>query len=230
MIHLSDRLQAVADQMLSSGVVADIGCDHGFTSIYLVSQGKATGAIAMDIHEGPLKRAEEHVAEAGLQKQIELRLSDGTERLMPGEADTLLISGIGGALMEQILRANPAVTGQAEEMVLSPQSEVYRVRYCLHEMGFRIERENMVFDMGKYYVILRAVPGEEHYRKRIEYTYGKYLIEQRNLVFRQYMLKEKQRVDRILQCFPAESDPEKRKLLEQEAQDICDVLMLLDQS
>lgn len=229
MIQLSVRLQTVADQMLSGGVVADIGCDHGFTSIYLVSQGKAAAAIAMDVREGPLQRAKTHVAEAGLQDRIALRLSDGTAALMPGEADTILISGMGGALMEKILRAKPEVTRQVKELILSPQSDVYRVRHCLHELGFRIVRETMVFDMGKYYVVLRAVPGEEHYCAEIEYTYGRDLIRQKDPVFYRYMVKEKQRVAGILAHFPADSDPVKRGRLEEEAANINQVLTWLDE-
>lgn len=226
-MQLSKRLQMVADQVLSGGVLADIGCDHGFTSIYLVSQGRIRKAIAMDVREGPLQRAAAHVTESGLENQIELRLSDGTDRLQPGEADTILISGMGGALMEQILRAHPEVTKAVQELILSPQSEVYRVRTCLHEMGFRIAREDMTLDMGKYYVVLRAVPGEEHDYHSFEYTYGKDLIQQRHPVFRQYMQSEKHRVAEILAHFPSDSDSGRLKQLQQEAEEINRVLELL---
>lgn len=226
-MQLSKRLQMVADQVLSGGVLADIGCDHGFTSIYLVSQGRIRKAIAMDVREGPLQRAAAHVTESGLENQIELRLSDGTDRLQPGEADTILISGMGGALMEQILRAHPEVTKAVQELILSPQSEVYRVRTCLHEMGFRIAREDMTLDMGKYYVVLRAVPGEEHDYQSFEYTYGKDLIQRKHPVFRQYMQSEKHRVAEILAHFPSDSDSGRLKQLQQEAEEINRVLELL---
>lgn len=229
-MRLSKRLQMVADQVLSGGVLADIGCDHGFTSIYLVSCGRVRKAIAMDVREGPLRRAAEHVAESGLQEQIELRLSDGTDQLQPGEADTILISGMGGALMEQILRAHPEVSRQARELVLSPQSEVYRVRSCLHELGFQIAREDMVQDMGKYYVAVRAVPGKDHYSRAVEYTYGKDLIQQKHPVFRQYMQAERRRVADILAQFPTDSDSERLKQLRQEAEAINLVLASLGSS
>ena len=226
-MQLSKRLQMVADQVLSGGVLADIGCDHGFTSIYLVSSGRIRKAIAMDVREGPLRRAAEHVADSGMSEQIELRLSDGTDRLQPGEADSRLISGMGGALMEQILRAHPEVTKATQELVLSPQSEVYRVRTCLHELGFRIAREDMVQDMGKYYVALRAVPGKEHYSQAVEYTYGRDLIQQKHPIFLQYMQAERHRVANILAQFPSDSDPERLEQLQQEAEAINLVLELL---
>lgn len=216
MIRLSKRLQAVADRMQSGGVAADIGCDHAFVAIYLVSAGKASAAIAMDVKPGPLERAAAHIKEAGLGDRISLRLSDGMDKLEAGEADTIIISGMGGALMEQILRAKQNVLQSAEELVLSPQSEIYKVRHCLHELGFRIAMESMVKDKGKYYVIMRAVPGSEHYSDPIEYTYGKCLMESDDPVFWEYMKREENRVCGILERFPQKENPEEWDRLEDE--------------
>ena len=115
MITLSERLQMVADQMLSGGVVADIGCDHGFTSIYLVSSGKAQGAIAMDVNEGPLQRAARHIKECGLEKQIALRLSDGTASLerLDGEDSARTSPGNSNGKRTGAVTAVRSVSGQA---------------------------------------------------------------------------------------------------------------------
>ena len=197
-MHLSKRLLRVAANVMSDGVVADIGCDHGFTSIYLIAHKKATKAIAMDINAGPLKRAREHVAQYDMQDKITLRLSDGAEQLKHGEADTLLISGMGGALICNILQEGKDVTQSAKELVLSPQSEVFLVLRCIHQLGFRIEHEEMVLDQGKYYVVIRAVKGQEIYQQEEDYLYGRRLIEEKNPVFISFLLKEEARVLRIL--------------------------------
>ena len=157
-MQLSKRLQTVAHLVHSGGVVADIGCDHGFTIIYLVMNQLASAGIAMDVADGPLMRAKEHIHQYGLDNRIALRKSDGLQQLVEGEADTILISGIGGALMERILREFPHVTQSAKELVLSPQSEIYKVRHALHDLGFVIAQEEMVFDQGKYYTIIWRVP------------------------------------------------------------------------
>lgn len=187
----------MAHRVESHGVVADIGCDHGFTSIYLIEQGRADHVIAMDINEGPLERAREHVTESGLTEQIELRLSDGAKKLAPGEADTLLISGMGGALICKILSDSPGVVNKAKELVLSPQSEWFVVRHYLHEHGFMIAGETMVLDQGKYYLILRAVPGQERYQEELEYMYGRFLMQQGDPCLVSFLEKEETRIRRI---------------------------------
>jgi len=198
-MHLSNRLKRLACNVQSKGVVADIGCDHGFTSIYLVRQGLADRAVAMDINREPLKRAKEHIFQCGVQDKVSLRLSDGAQGLSVGEADTLLISGMGGALICRILRESEEVVKSASELVLSPQSEAWLVRQSIHELGFRIAAEEMVMEQGKYYVIIRAVPGQESYVHEIDYIYGRRLVDGRDKVFVEYLQKERNRVSKALE-------------------------------
>lgn len=193
-MRLSRRLGRVAENVESGGIVADIGCDHGFTSIYLVQRGQVRGAIALDVNAGPLARATEHVGQYGLEDRIQVRLSDGMEVLSPGEVDTILISGLGGALMERILEQGKDVVREAEELVLSPQSEIFLVRRKVHELGFAIVHEEMVEDQRKYYVIIRAVPGRECYGEE-EYLYGRRLIQEGDQVFREYLRRELARLE-----------------------------------
>lgn len=195
-MRLSKRLDRIAANVQLRGVVADIGCDHGFTSIYLVQQGKVSSAIAMDINQGPLARAAEHVVQYGMTDKIQLRLSDGMEKLMPGEADTIVISGLGGTLMTKILQQGSDVVKSAGELVLSPQSEIFLVRKKVHELGYEIVHEEMVKDQKKYYVILRAVPGKESYEEH-EYFYGRKLVQEKDSVFQDFLEKEQKRLAEV---------------------------------
>ena len=102
-IVLSQRMRMVADMVSKGNVLADIGCDHGFVSIYLLENGICPKVIAMDVNEGPLLRAGEHIKERGLSPYIDVRLSDGMEKLLLGEADSILIAGMGGRLVIKIL-------------------------------------------------------------------------------------------------------------------------------
>ncbi len=117
-------------------------------------------AFAMDINEGPLSRAREHVEENGLSDRIELRLSDGLCALQPGEAETAVLAGMGGGLMIRILKNSPDVTAGMKEFILQPQSEIARVRAFLLEEGFLFIREDMVFEDGKFYPMMKVrTPG-----------------------------------------------------------------------
>lgn len=203
-MNLSRRLERVVANVSHTGVVADIGCDHGFTAIKLVQTGRAQRAIAMDINEGPLQRASQHIAQYHMERQIQLRLSDGAKKLLPGEADTLVISGLGGALMAGILEEGKEVVHSVTELVLSPQSEIFLVREKLHELGFSIVHEEMLKDQGKFYVIIRAVPGKEFYRQE-EYLFGRLLTERRDPVFRQYLECEEKRLVKVLNFMEEQS-------------------------
>jgi len=83
-VQISKRLQEVARLVTKEKAVADVGCDHAYTSIYLVQQGIASKVIAMDVNRGPLERAKLNIEKYGMQQQIQTRLSDGIKELKPG--------------------------------------------------------------------------------------------------------------------------------------------------
>ena len=102
-IQLSKRMSALASLVTEGSRLADIGTDHGYIPIALVQKGRIPSALAMDVGKGPLSRAREHIHSQGLDTYIETRLSDGLTELHEGEADTVLIAGMGGMLMKRIL-------------------------------------------------------------------------------------------------------------------------------
>ena len=155
-VQLSKRMQAVADMALPGYRVADVGCDHGFVSIYLIQSGIASHVYAADVRPGPLSRAREHIRQAGLEDYITPVLSDGLSQV-PDQAQAMIAAGIGGRLTIKILSDHPEKTGQLAWMVLEPQSDIHLVRQWIAEHGFQILKENMVFEDGKYYPILFAV-------------------------------------------------------------------------
>ena len=191
-IQLSKRLLAAAGMVTKGNIVADIGCDHAYTSIYLCQTGIAPRVIAMDVNKGPLAGAKEHVEEAKLSGQIAIRLSDGLQNLSQGEADTVLLCGMGGLLMIKILSDYPEVTASIKELILQPQSEVGEVRKFLHNKGYRITNEHMLKEDGKFYVMMRAVPCDtpQAYETECEYLYGKLLLEEKNKVLKDYLNRE----------------------------------------
>lgn len=189
-MHLSKRLLALTSFVTPGSRLADIGTDHGYVPIYLVENGIIPSAIAMDINEGPLKKAQEHIIEHQLEGKITTRLSDGLDKLKSHEADTVLIAGMGGALMARIIENNMHTLETVSELILQPQSEIAQFRHFLHDSGFKIVQEHMLIDDGKFYVIIKVHHGQEHYDREVDYIYGRLLLEARDDVLYQLIKKE----------------------------------------
>lgn len=191
-MKLSDRLERIAAKaaQVTEGYVADVGTDHGFVPIRLMETGNVKHVVAMDVRKGPLSRAAEHVREYHMENQIETRLSDGLQELKPGEADTVIIAGMGGELMLRILRDGMHMYKSVKHYILSPQSELSVFRHGLEQLGLAIVEEQMLMDEGKYYVILHAVPGTMHYEQEYEYRYGADLIRKQDPVLKEFLERE----------------------------------------
>lgn len=192
-MELSKRMQAVADLVTVGNKVADIGTDHAYIPIYLIEENKAPAVIAMDINEGPLKIAENHIKENHFQDKIEVRLSNGFEKLKAYEVDTAVIAGMGGALVIRILDAYKDVTNSLTEIVLQPQSELAKVRYYLLTEGFTILDEDMVVEDGKYYPMMKVCPKKKEAVEmwnEAELEFGKLLLEKKHPVLCQFLERE----------------------------------------
>ncbi|MDO4291852.1 MAG: class I SAM-dependent methyltransferase [Eubacteriales bacterium] len=165
-VALSKRMQAVADLVPSGFTAADIGCDHGFVSVYLAGEGICPHVWAADVRRGPLDRAREHIAASGLEQKITAVLSDGLKNIPSrpeGGPEGVLIAGMGGKLMARILADAPEKTSALSWCVLAPQSEVWLARRELESRGFFIVRERMVEEDGKFYPVMLGLGPEERW-------------------------------------------------------------------
>ncbi len=191
-MELSKRMQAVADLVTVGNKVVDIGTDHAYIPIYLIEENKSPAVIAMDINEGPLKIAESHIKEKHFQDKIEVRLSNGFEKLKAYEADTAVIAGMGGALVIRILDTYRNVTDSLKEIILQPQSELAKVRQYLLTEGFAVVEEEMVVEDGKYYPMMKVLPKKNTVEmwNEAELEYGKLLLEKKHPILRQFLERE----------------------------------------
>lgn len=203
---MSGRLAAVASFVESGCRVADIGTDHGYIPIYLVQTGRAVSALAMDVRRGPLDRARAHIEalDPQLRARLETRCSDGLKALSPGEADTVVIAGMGGELVIRILSEGGHVWDSVRNWILSPQSELQKVRHFFREQGFFICREIMVRDDGKYYTVMKVRRGPMEELSEAAYLYGPCLLKQKSPVLAEFLKKEENRVREILKKLEAE--------------------------
>lgn len=157
LIEIAEMCRNTADNTIysvddcSARVMADVGCDHGYVSIYLAQSGIADRVIAMDVRKGPLSGAENNIRDYGLSDRIETRLSDGLAALEPGNADSMVIAGMGGKLMMRILEDGDPVRLGIRGAVLQPQSDIDEFREYLRQKGYFILDEKVILDEGKYY-------------------------------------------------------------------------------
>lgn len=213
-VHLSKRMMALANMVSMSNRLCDVGCDHGYLPIYLVSSGAVPSAIAADIGEGPLQAAGRNIAREGLEDRIATRQTDGLCGIMPEEADSLLIAGMGGGLVIHIL-SNGRRTAQAmKEVILQPQSEVDQVRRFLWEEGYCLLDEDMVFEDGKYYPMMKVCYDPENQKEckaldEKEFLFGRLLLERKHPVLKDYLLREsgiqQQVLERLKEQRPTEA-------------------------
>ncbi len=208
-IHLSARLKAVSGMVTAGCSVCDVGCDHGYLSIYLIEQKISPKVLAMDVRKGPLGHAREHVAKAGLEDYITLRLSDGLDGFEAGEAESLVLAGMGGRLMQRILEREPQKTKAFRELILQPQSELAGLRRFLRSEGYAVQAEDMVWEEGKYYPVIKALPGalerstksleETETDRELEDRYGSCLLREKHPVLLSYLKEEREALGRLIQ-------------------------------
>ena len=156
-MKLSERLAAAATLVRDGVRIVDVGTDHAYLPAELVMSGKATHAIACDIGEGPLDNARETVERFSLGGRIELRLSDGLEKVSPDEVDDVLICGRGGELIARILAASDWVRDGEKHLVLQPMSPADDLRVWLCDNGFCVKNELVVREVRRLYIVMDAV-------------------------------------------------------------------------
>jgi len=152
---LSDRLQAILECVGSCEVLADIGTDHAYLPIEACRAGVCKIVIACDVNPGPLKMADFNIRSAGLSDRIETRLGDGLQPLNPNEADCIVIAGMGGMRIWQILTDEPQ-KARSFRLILQPQHDLEQLRKNLHSFGMEITDEKLVREGSRFYVIICA--------------------------------------------------------------------------
>lgn len=189
-MNLSKRLQAVANLLSSNDVIADVGCDHGYLSIYLIEKKICNHVIAMDVNEGPLLCAKKNIQLCNAEDKIELFCSDGLSALTKN-IQSMVIAGMGGNLMIKILEDSMDKVINLNEFVLQPQSDIPKVRKFLANNGFVIIKEDMVLEDHKFYMMFKVQKGSIVERDTLFFEYGEYLLKNQHPILKLYLEKEK---------------------------------------
>ena len=161
-IPLSTRLLACAQFVKKGDRVADIGGDHGYLSIHLLTQGIAKSCIASDVNEAPLQSAMRNARKYGVANKMEFCLSDGLNRL-PRDFDCMVCAGMGADTMMHILSdASDWLKDPKYRLILQCQSKRPELRQWLYDAGYRINRETLAKDGKFVYSIMEVVYDPGH--------------------------------------------------------------------
>lgn len=159
------RLQLVASLVPQGARMADVGSDHAYLPVYLMQKGKIASALATDVNEGPIRRAESNIAKAGYAGKIGTRKCDGLDGIEDFAPDTVTICGMGGELIASILSQSRYVLSAKPLLILQPMTQVAFLRNYLTKNGYEILSEHLCPEAHRLYQILvcryEALPQRE---------------------------------------------------------------------
>lgn len=180
-MKLDDRLLAVAACVPQGAYLADVGTDHAYLPLYLAEKGILSGAVASDIHKGPLESADKNIREAGYASLIDTVLTDGLQGLEGYPITDIAIAGMGGLMIAGILEKAPFLRERHPRLILQPMQHIPDLRRYLGENGFAITKETQATAEGKFYQIICAVyDGTVRTYTETELLLGRYNMEHKN--------------------------------------------------
>jgi tRNA (adenine22-N1)-methyltransferase len=199
---LSPRLAAVADQVLESTVLADVGTDHAQLPAWLLAQGRIETALALDVNEGPLRRARQ--VAAAFPGGLYVRKSDGLTAVKPGEVGCVSIAGMGGQTVADILRRGAAVWTAAERVIIQPQGMGAKARLALLAGGWGCVQACLVADRRQLYVVesWECAPNEPAWTVE-DLRWGRIIRAEPDPLFCTWLQREMDDIDQGLQRLDA---------------------------
>lgn len=186
---LSARLKMVADYVNKCSIAADIGTDHAYIPIWLVKNNICERAIAADISQGSCNKALKNISISRLDHKISVRCGNGLQVIdnKVDRIDCIIISGMGGLMTVSVLESNKDAVNNASQLVLQPQRDINEVRKYVTEHNFKIMDEKILKDNNKYYIAMNCIKGQSEKYTDSELYFGKYIINQRSEIFKEYI-------------------------------------------
>lgn len=155
-MNLDRRLSLVASFVRPGCRLADIGTDHARLPAAMTAAGLCARAVASDLRPGPVEAARRTVKAAGVESLVDIRLGSGLSVLSPGEADDIVIAGMGGETIASILQEAPWIREERYHLILQPMTRAEQLHRYLLQNGFSILREEAAEESGRLYVALLA--------------------------------------------------------------------------
>ncbi|MBU3159123.1 class I SAM-dependent methyltransferase [Clostridium frigoris] len=187
-MELSIRLKCIVSMIQKCDSVIDVGTDHGYVPIYLVQKGITKKAIASDINKGPVLKAENNIARNNVCNQITCRLGSGLSTVKESEVQVAIIAGMGGNLIRDILETDLDIVKKLKYMVLQPVQNAEVLREYLYKTGYDILDEEICYDDGKFYEIIKVRYNNlPKVLDDIYYEISKILLDKKHLVMKEFI-------------------------------------------
>lgn len=228
-MQLSERLQAIADEVLPGLTAADVGTDHAHVPIYLLRRRIVPRVILTDVRSGPLVKARGNLAQAGIRVDAEdIRLGSGLQPLATGEAKTVIVAGMGGHRMVDILADDVDKSLAVSRLVLQPRTHAAVLRRWITENGFTITKEQLQPERSKLSEIMTVVPGQDCglpdiYESELDYEISPLLFRDRSPYVLQFLQAKISEARAIMEALSRERNPGTAKSLKSLSLRICEL-------
>lgn len=190
-MRLSKRLQSIVSLVPDNSIVADIGTDHGYVPFKLIESGKSKRIIATDISNESLNKTISYIKQDLLiDGKIVTRVGNGLVPIKPFEVDTVIIAGMGGILISDILKEDIKKTDSFVNFILQPMVASTELRVFLNKNGFEIIDEDLVAEDGFIYEVIYAKRGLELITDEIYFEIGRKLIQKRHPLLNEFISKK----------------------------------------
>lgn len=195
--------------------MADIGSDHAYLPIYLIKNKQVKSAIATDVNSGPVKISQRRLRSYNVEGQVSVRQGNGLQAIKPGEAEVIVIAGMGGILIRDILNEGKQVAESAKLLILQPMRDSDKVREWLFLNGFDITDEELVKDQGKIYEVIWARPGGEKREPKGPMLIGEKIIEKKHPLAAEYISKKAAELEKVISALEGTDTENCRKRIEE---------------
>lgn len=186
-MKISNRLMEITKFVPVNSIVADVGTDHGYIPVYLIENKLAKKVIATDISKDSLQKTIDYIRDLELKEYIEPRLGDGLDPIRPYEIDTVIMAGMGGILIQEILEKNKDTSDSINNFIFQPMIASKELREYLLANKFEIVDESLVKEDGKFYEIIHAKKGLGFVEEEIQFEIGKKVIDKKHPLLKEFL-------------------------------------------
>ncbi len=210
-MDLSKRLNWILEYVDKCNTVMDVGTDHGYIPIYLVKNKIVEKAIASDINKDPLQKAKINASLDGVIDKIDLRLGGGLSPLKKNEVQGVIIAGMGGNLIRDILEKDINKVRKLDYLILQPAQNPEVLREYLYNSNYEILNEDLCFDEGQFYELFKVKykMGENTKLDPIFYEISPVMLKENNKLIKEYIKSKIEKYNKILSFIKEETETAK---------------------